>query len=186
MAYGYELGLVPQNAYQFVKSLTPSVQLETLTLTPTHHHPRACRCQSLCRLKRFSPLSAPQRACRLLIGAQIAVAAAIHPHQICCRTIFLLELKSFSPLWFWQLSAARGDANRFIPANVVSWLNKQSEFGDKYKLICYTVHLVSDKWQKYKVKPLFLDTCRKADVLRFVNLLTFSYLAITSDSLKIF
>lgn len=96
MAYGYELGLVPQNAYQFVKSPTPSIQLESLTLT--HQHPRARRCQSLCRLKRFSPLSAPQRACRLLIGAQIAVAAAIHPHQIHRRTIFLLELKSFSPL----------------------------------------------------------------------------------------
>lgn len=31
IAYGYELGLVPQNAYQFVKSPASSVQPETLT-----------------------------------------------------------------------------------------------------------------------------------------------------------
>lgn len=61
-AYGYELGLVPRNAYQFVKSLTSTCSARNLNRSP-----RACWCQSSCHLKRSSPLSAPQCMCQSLL-----------------------------------------------------------------------------------------------------------------------
>lgn len=112
------------------KSLTSTCSAGTL-----NGGPQACRCQSSCHLKHFSPLSVPRRVCQSLMGDQIAATAAAHPRWICIRTVFLPRRETFLPLWVWRVSAAQDEAGRFNPANVFSMVNRRSEFDNRYELI---------------------------------------------------